>query len=262
MSATQSQNLPLWVQERDKVISVSIDNEWRGGNAPDYSESNLGLATESLIHHPVGSLEAIVENLVRAFELEASFKTNTQEWLSVVNEKFRMSSNGGQEFTAEDVSNSGTYNLFIGDTEEYKASEENFESSGRLFRSAFPKGFLWEVLEVYSSPPNVTFKWRHWGTFNGDYKDYAPTGEVVEIIGMSIARVTDDLKIINVEHYFDNSQFFSKLTSGGKHQKGKSIWATIKSFFSPRETETQQPSQQLATSCPFKKLTSSFNSSN
>ncbi|MGB3761526.1 MAG: SnoaL-like polyketide cyclase, partial [Rivularia sp. (in: cyanobacteria)] len=120
-------------------------------------------------------------------------------------------------------------------------------------------GFLWEVLEVYSSPPNVTFKWRHWGTFNGKYKDYAPTGEVVEIIGMSIARVTDDLKIINVEHYFDNSQFFGKLTSGGKHQSGKSIWATIKRFFLSRET---RHSQQLETTCPFKKLTGSFNSSN
>ena len=259
MSATESQNLPVWVQDRDKVIRSSIDNEWRGGNAPDYSESKQGLAKESLAHHQMGSLEAIVENLVRAFELEASFKTNPQQWLSVVNDKFRMSSNGGQEFTAADISAAGTYNLFIGDTEEYKASEENFESSGRLFKSAFPKGFLWEVLEVYSSPPNVTFKWRHWGTFNGPYKDYNPTGEVVEIIGMSMARVTDDLKISSVEHYFDNSQFLAKLTSGGKHQNGKSFWATVKRFFLVRQ---QQPtSQQLATNCPFKKLTGSFNSS-
>ncbi|MGB3756560.1 MAG: SnoaL-like polyketide cyclase, partial [Rivularia sp. (in: cyanobacteria)] len=128
MSATKSQDLPLWVQEREKLIASSIDNEWRGGKPPDYSESNQGLAAESLIHHPMGSLEAIVENLVRAFELEASFKTNTQQWLSVVNDKFRMSSNGGEEFRAEDVSVAGTYNLFISDTEEYKATEENFES--------------------------------------------------------------------------------------------------------------------------------------
>ncbi|MCJ8282356.1 MAG: ester cyclase [Rivularia sp. ALOHA_DT_140] len=260
MSAAQSQNLPLWVQERDTVIAGSIDSEWRGGNPPDYSESNQGLAQESRIHHPMGSLEAIVENLVRAFELEASFKTNTQQWVSVVNDKFRMSSNGGQQFTAEDISQSGTYNLFIGDTPEYKASVENFESSGRLFRSAFPKGFLWEVLEVYSSPPNVTFKWRHWGTFNGPYKDYAPTGEVVEIIGMSMAQVTDDLKIINVEHYFDNSQFLAKLTSGGFHQNSNSIWTAIKRFFSITNTERETNSQQPATSCPFKKLASSINS--
>ncbi|MHC5721731.1 MAG: SnoaL-like polyketide cyclase, partial [Nostoc sp.] len=65
-------------------------------------------------------------------------------------------------------------------------------------------------------PPNVTFKWRHWGHFNGEYKDYAPTGETIEIIGMSIAKVSDDLKIISLEHYFDNSLFLEKLTSGGK----------------------------------------------
>ncbi len=260
MSATQSQELPIWVQGRDKVIENSTDNEWRGGKPPDYSESNQGLAKESQANHSMGSLEAIVENLVRAFELEASFKTNPQQWLSVVNEKFRMSSNGGEDFTATEISAAGTYNLFIGDAGIYNASEENFESSGRLFRSAFPKGFLWEVLEVYSSPPNVTFKWRHWGTFNGAYKDYAPTGEVVEIIGMSIARVTDDLKIINVEHYFDNSQFLAKLTSGRKHQNGESVWAKIKRFFLKRET--RQTSQQPAISCPFKNLTASFNSSN
>lgn len=260
MSATQSHNLPLWVQEREKVIASSVGDEWRGGNPPDYSESNQGLAAQSLGNHQMGSLEAIVENLVRTFELEASFKTNTKQWLSVVNDKFRMSSNGGEEFTAEDVSRSGTYNLFIGETEEYKPSEETFESSGRLFRSAFPKGFLWEVLEVYSSPPNVTFKWRHWGTFNGNYKDYAPTGEVVEIIGMSIVRVTDDLKILNVEHYFDNSQFLAKLTSNKKHHGGKSMWEKIKSFFGGRQT--QPASSSLAISCPFKKLSGSFNSSN
>ncbi|MHC5832047.1 MAG: SnoaL-like polyketide cyclase, partial [Nostoc sp.] len=41
-------------------------------------------------------------------------------------------------------------------------------------------------------------------------------GETIEIIGMSIAKVSDDLKIISLEHYFDNSLFLEKLTSGGK----------------------------------------------
>ena len=40
--------------------------------------------------------------------------------------------------------------------------------------------------------------------------------ETVEIIGMSIASVTDDLKIISLEHYFDNTLFLGKLTAGGK----------------------------------------------
>ncbi|GAA6619704.1 ester cyclase [Scytonema sp. NUACC26] len=214
MNAEQSNNLPLWVHDRDTVIAKSGDAEWRFQTPPDYTESNVGLAKESTAKHFEGSLEAIVQNLVRTFEMEASFKTNPSQWLSVVNEQFRMSSNGGVEYTASDVIKAGTYNLFMPDTEAYKASEETFESSGKLFRTAFPKGFLWEVLEVFSSPPNVAFKWRHWGTFSGSYKDYASTGETVEIVGMSVARVTDDLKIISVEHYFDNSQFLKKLTAG------------------------------------------------
>ncbi|BAZ65323.1 hypothetical protein NIES4106_00610 [Fischerella sp. NIES-4106] len=229
MSAQQSQDLPLWVQDRDEVITQSKDAQWRYGVPPDYAESKAGLAQESKCCHLEGSLEAIVQNLVRTFEMEVSFKSNPQQWLSVVQDKFRMSSNGGSLYTAQDVYTSGTYNAFIGDVENYKASEETFESSGKLFRTAFPKGFLWEVLEVYSGPPNVTFKWRHWGTFNGPYKDYAPTGQTVEIVGMSLARVTDDLKILAVEHYFDNSEFLNKLTSGNK----------------------QANDQQPANACPF-----------
>ena len=39
--------------------------------------------------------------------------------------------------------------------------------------------------------------------------------EIIEIIGMSIARVTQDLKILSLEHYFDNSKFLKDLTAGG-----------------------------------------------
>lgn len=108
-----------------------------------------------------------------------------------------------------------TYNLFLGESEHYSSETETFESSFEVFHNAFHNGFLWELTEVLSGPPNVTFKWRHWGTFNGSYKDYAPTGETVEIVGVSIARVTDDLKIEFLEHYFDNNVFLDKLTAGG-----------------------------------------------
>lgn len=216
MSATESNSLPLWVQDRDRVIAQSTDAQWRYQEPPDYTRSKENLATESTKNHLEGTLEAIVQNLVRTFEMEVSFKTNPQQWLSVVNDKFRVSTNGGVEYTAADVSAQGTYNLFMADSQHYKASQETFETSAQLFHSTFPQGFPWEVLEVYSGPPNVTFKWRHWGHFRGAYKDYAPTGETVEIIGMSVARVTDDLKILSLEHYFDNTLFLDKLTSQGK----------------------------------------------
>ena len=254
MSTTQSNELPIWVQDRDKAIAHSADAQWRDAKIPDYTESKTGLAAESTCNHIEGSLEAIVQNLVRTFEMEVSFKTNPEQWLSVVKNRFRMSSNGGKEYTAEDVVKGGTYNLFIGDTQAYKASEETFQSSGRLFRTAFPKGFLWEVLEVYSGPPNIAFKWRHWGTFTGSYKDYSPTGETIEIIGMSVARVTEDLKISTVEHYFDNTQFFAKLTSDSKQANGKQTTNSLWGFFRKLWQRSEEPTvrvRQEASACPF-----------
>lgn len=207
--------LNLWVQDRDTVLQYNTNVEWRYGQKPDYTNSNEKLAQQSTRNHPANSLEALVQNLVRTFDIEANFKTNPKQWLSVVPEHFRMSTNGGSRYTITDLIKAGTYKLMIGNTQHYKASEEDFETSTNLFHTAFPDGFLWEVLEVYSGPPRIVFKWRHWGEFKGAFKNYAPTGETIEVIGTSVVSVTDDLKIISLEHYFDNNQFLKKLTSGG-----------------------------------------------
>ncbi|MEA5537236.1 SnoaL-like polyketide cyclase [Crocosphaera sp. XPORK-15E] len=214
MSKDNGAELPLWVQDRNTVLAHDEGVEWREGKRPDYSHTDQFLQKESQYNHPLGSLEAIAQNLVRTFEMEASHKLNPQQWLSIVADKFQMSSNGGPIYTAQDVIDQGTYNLFIDKTKAYDPTEENFKSSFELFHNAFPNGFLWELVEVVSGPPNVTFKWRHWGTFSGPYKEHQPTGETIEIVGLSVVKVTDDLKILSVEHYFDNSSFLHKLTSG------------------------------------------------
>ncbi|VEP17022.1 conserved hypothetical protein [Hyella patelloides LEGE 07179] len=188
--------------------------EWRYGELPDYSHTNAFLEKERQYHHAEGSLNAIAENLVKTFEMEATFKSNPKQWISVVTDKFRMSSNGGKEYTAEDVAEEGTYNLFLEESEHYRPSEETFESSYQIFHNAFPDGFLWELIEVFSGPPKVIFKWRHWGTFNGDYKEHQPTGKTIEVVGISVATVTEDLKIESLEHFFDTGKFLGTLTSG------------------------------------------------
>ena len=213
-SATESAKLPLWVQDRAEVITADAGVEWREGR-PDYSHTNQFLEQERQCNHAEGSLNAIAHNLVRTFEMEATHKTNAQQWISVVSDKFRMSTNGGKQYTAQDIIDVGTYNLFLGDTEHYRSSEETFDSSYNLFHTAFPEGFHWELVEVLSSPPNVVFKWRHWGQFKGNFKDFAPTGETIEVVGLSVARVTEELKIESVEHFFDNSSFLHKLTASG-----------------------------------------------
>ena len=213
MSNTDSK-LPLWVQDRDKVITNNEGVEWRKGKRPDYSHNDRVFQQESKHDHQKGSLEAIVHNLVRTFEMEVSNKIDPQQWLSVVADKFRMSSNGGKEYTAQETAEQGTYNLFMSQNQYYNPKEETFESSSEVFHTAFPEGFLWEVIEVLSGPPNVTFKWRHWGTFKGNFKEHKATGKTIEIIGISLARLTEDLKILSIEHYFDNSKFIKDLTAG------------------------------------------------
>ena len=237
MTQINTDNLPLWVQDREKVLKSSQNVKWRYGAAPDYTTSTENLAKESNYNHPEKSLESIVQNLVRTFDIEANFKTNPQDWLTVVQDKFRMSTNGGTNYQLQDLINSGTYKLLIGNTQHYKASEESFETSTNLFHTAFPEGFLWEVLEVYSPPPTIVVKWRHWGHFLGDYKDYVSTGETIEVIGISIVKVSDDLKIISLEHYYDNTKFLDSLTSGGKA-------IAEKQQKSSGETQTSNPLQQ------------------
>lgn len=210
---SEDQNLPLWVQDREEVINKADEIQWRYGDRPDYSHTNRYLEKERKFNHAEKSLNQIAHNLVKTFEMEATFKTNPQQWLSVVEGKFRMSTNGGKEYTAEDIVEQGTYNLFLGDSDQYSSSNETFESSYNLFHAAFPDGFHWELIEVVAGPPNVVFKWRHWGTFKGNYQTHQPTGEAVEIVGLSLAKVTEELKLESVEHYFDTHQFLMKLTS-------------------------------------------------
>jgi hypothetical protein len=71
----------------------------------------------------------------------------------------------------------------------YKPEEESFESSHDAFRSALPRGFAWEILSVYSGPPVIAFKFRHWGYFEGTFKGHAPTGEMVQFLGLGVLKV-------------------------------------------------------------------------
>lgn len=68
----------------------------------------------------------------------------------------------------------------------YKPSEETADSSHRAFTTTFPRGFAVEILQVYSGPPQIVYKFRHWAYMEGPFKGHAPTGELVEFYGMAI----------------------------------------------------------------------------
>jgi hypothetical protein len=87
------------------------------------------------------------------------------------------------------------------DFKPYKANEETFESSHEVFKSAFPRGFAWEVIKVYTGPPEIAFKFRHWGFFEGPFKGHPPTGNMVQFFGLGTLKVLSQI-FMNDKSYF------------------------------------------------------------
>jgi hypothetical protein len=204
----------LLLKGRAAAIAASADTAWRDGKAPDYGFSDEQIPAQRISQHAPDSLAAIVERLVQVFEMEVSNKPDPATWLSVASERFRMNINGGEISSADMTATHGTYNLLIGESPYYSAKQETFASSHEVFHKTFPGGFLWEVLEVYSPPPVIAFKWRHWGVFGGAYKGFEPTGKTLELFGMTLVRVDDNLQILDLEHYYDNNTLLQELTGG------------------------------------------------
>lgn len=210
----------ILLEGRAAAIAASDDAQWRHGSAPDYRHSNEQMPAQRVTSHAPDSLEAIVERLVQVFEMEVSHKPNPAHWLSIASDRFKMSLNGGPISDAANTAEHGTYNMLIGESPFYSAADETFDSSHNTFHAAFPGGFFWEVLEVLSPPPVVTFKWRHWGDFNGDYKGFPATGKRLELFGMSVVKLNDEMQVVEIEHYYDNNQVLGEMTGGCPIHKG------------------------------------------
>ncbi|KAL5564886.1 hypothetical protein UlMin_028050 [Ulmus minor] len=207
----------------DKYRSFLDDEEnnieWRHGGPPTYDSVNQLFEQGRSKEWPKGSLEEIVQNAVKTWEMELSHKTRLQDFKSINPEKFRLFVNGREGLSGEETLKVGSYNALLKSSlpkefQYYKADEESFESSHEVFRSALPGGFAWEVIQVYSGPPVIAFKFRHWGFFQGPYKGLAPTGELVQFYGFATLKVDDSLKVEDAEVYYDPGELFAGLLKG------------------------------------------------
>ncbi|XP_021769762.1 pathogen-related protein-like [Chenopodium quinoa] len=198
----------------------SKDIQWRHGGPPIFDKVNKLFEEGRTKVWPKGSLEETVQNAIKTWEMELSHKTRLQDFKSICPEKFRLFVNGREGLTREEVLRLGSYNSLLKSSmpEEfqtyYKASEETFESSHDAFQAAFPRGFAWEVISVYSGPPVIAYKFRHWGYFEGPYKGHAPTGEMLQFYGLGILKVDESMKAEDVEIYFDPVELFAGLLKG------------------------------------------------
>jgi len=196
--------------------------KWRFGK-PNYKRVNATYFAHRSKKHPEGSLEEVVSRIVKNWEVESHHIYDIKDWQTMDISVFDASLNGTTAIDAQVMADIGPYNMLLGDVEGYKSSNNTFESANTIFSEAFSEGFAWECLEVYSGPPEVSFRWRHFGKFTGKYKDekgevHEGNGKMVNVYGACIAKVTADLKIQGLKVYYDPNSMIAPLLSN-KHPK-------------------------------------------
>ncbi|KAL5387657.1 hypothetical protein DPSP01_003453 [Paraphaeosphaeria sporulosa] len=179
------------------------------------------------MNHEALSLPQLVENLVKNWEVEASFKPTLSDWRTIDHEKYSFAINGSESQDAYYMLKQGTYNAIIAPNEYYSPEYSDFASSHKTFKRMMPT-FAWEVLEVYSGPPTVSFRWRHWGLMKNDYVGFNNKGEkvsakahggAIDIQGVTVATVNDRLQLQSVRTWFDPMDMFRQIAPDGVVKK-------------------------------------------
>ncbi|KAK2749252.1 hypothetical protein FQN57_006868 [Myotisia sp. PD_48] len=221
MATTESApapGLPDYVLNQDAVLGDS-EAAWRYGRAPDYSKTRAFFQETKTTSHEAQSLPDLVQNLVKNWEIEASFKTSISDWRTIDQSTYGFSLNGGPPQNAEHMLRVGTYNALIPANKYYDPANLDFSTSHKAFKRMMPS-FAWEVLEVYSGPPTVAFKWRHWGKMANDYVGRNEAGEkvtikahggVIEMQGMVTAKVNDKLQLQHIDVWYDPMDMFRSI---------------------------------------------------
>ena len=155
-----------------------------------------------------------------------SHKTDPRQWDTVDLDNYAFSCNGLEKHSGWTMLEKGTYNALIGDTVYYNATSLSFQDSHDAFRNTLGDGFAWEVLEVFSGPPHVTFTWRHFGTMTQEFActgiagipyKVQPSEKLIEIYGMCKATVNDKLQIQDLQVYYDPNQLFVQMCASCPH---------------------------------------------
>lgn len=220
--STEVSPLPDYMTDPNAVLHDENIN-WRNKAPPDYAKVNATFEETKTTNHEPKSLPWLVQNLVKNWEKEASYKTVAKQWRTIDSEKYVFHVNGGPGMSAEDMLRVGTYNALLNNKSidgVYDPKTEGFHGSHKLFKRVMPV-FSWEVLEVYSGPPVVAFKWRHWGRMTGKYSTKLedpprhitaePHNGPIEIIGMTVAHVSETFKIEKLEIFYDPGAIFDQL---------------------------------------------------
>jgi len=192
--------------------------QWRFGK-PNYARVNKHYFEQRTKKHPEGSLESIVSIVVKNWEVDTHHVADAKDWVTVDINGYTFSINDDPAtiYDAQGMADAGPYNALLQSIPgKYEFKKHTFESTNKLFSECFTEGFAWETLEVYSGPPTVTFKWRHFGRFSGKYvdsngKEYAATNDILNLYGVTIAIVDDNLMVKDLKTYYNPDDMIAPL---------------------------------------------------
>ncbi|KAK8042664.1 hypothetical protein PG994_013147 [Apiospora phragmitis] len=221
-------DLPDYMTDPNAVLGMSMLNgdtaSHRTIRRQEKSLSKCVPRTAKQTSHEPGSLPDLVQNLVKNWEIEASFKTNLRDWRTVDPDAYTFAANGGPLQPAAHMLKAGTYNAIIGAPNAwYSPRRSDLASSHKTFKRMMPT-FAWEVLEVYGEPPVVAFKWRHWGEMKEDYVSLDDNGEKItakahggpiDIQGLTVAHLNDKFQVTKLETWFDPVEMFRQIAPEG-----------------------------------------------
>ncbi|RZC67551.1 hypothetical protein C5167_011244 [Papaver somniferum] len=195
------------------------DTKWRYG-VPNYDVVNKLFEDGRTKVWPAGSVEEEVQNLVKTWEMEMFHKIRLEDFKTIDPSNYMFSLNGRKLISLEEKrKQGGGYNSLLQTSlpEKYRLynpAEETTDSAHVAFTTTFPRGFAVEIMQVYSGPPVIVYKFRHWGFQEGPFKGHAPTGEKVEFYGMGIFTLDERKKIVKVEFFFDRGELLGALVKG------------------------------------------------
>ncbi|KAL8515202.1 hypothetical protein ACS0TY_014060 [Phlomoides rotata] len=202
---------------RSYLTPEDLNNtQWNAG-PPNYDVVNKLFEEEQTKVWPAGSLEEYVQNLVKTWEMEVVHKANPNEYKTLEPSKFVIGINGKKYFTLEEIGKiGGSYNMFLHtslppELRWYDPDKETYDSSQTAFKQVFSRGFAFEILQVYSGPPVIAYRFRHWGYMDGSFKDYPPSGDLIEMFGIGIFELNEDSKIVKVEFFHDRGELLAGL---------------------------------------------------
>ncbi|KAI0453339.1 hypothetical protein F5B21DRAFT_479668 [Xylaria acuta] len=216
--------LPDYMTDPDAVLK-DIDAKWRYKQPPDYKKTRKYYSETKSRNHAAGSLPQLVENLVKNWEIEASFKTQLSDWRTVDFSQYNFAINESEPVSAEHMLRVGTYNAIIQPGGSYyDPTAMDFDASHKTFKRMMPT-FAWEVLEVFTEPPVVAFRWRHWGEFKGDYSAVNEAGEsvrvaahnrLIDITGLTVAYLNEKMQVTKLKTWFDSEEMFRQMDPNGQ----------------------------------------------